>query len=155
VALAVGNISLPVVSSVPLAAGAFQGRQRVALHRHQGFGGFGSGVHVLSRIETLGNTFTSTFNRRHRFLDRRGVHHGYGDQFLEVITCVTSKECLRRLPSGWHSGSLHGDSPAQYAALNRDCDLRWPGGARFALAGLASILGGIIGSVIGRWLYQE
>jgi len=83
----------------------------------------------------------------------------YGDQFLVVITCVTSKECLRRLPSGWHSGSLDGDSRLQrrtrYAALNRDSDLRWPGGARFALPDLVFILGGIIGGVIGRWLYQE
>jgi hypothetical protein len=70
-----------------------------------------------------------------------------GDPFPEVITCVTSKERLRRLPSRWHSGSLDGDSRLQRRAqsLNRDSDLRWPGGARFALAGLASIIGGVIG----------
>jgi len=62
---------------------------------------------------------------------------------------------LAPMPSGWHSGSPDGDSRLQrrtrYAALNRDSDLRWPGGARFALADLVFIIGG----VIGRWLYQE
>jgi glycerol uptake facilitator-like aquaporin len=49
-ALAVGNIS-PVVRSVLLAAGRFQAGSALPYIVTQVIGGFGGGVHILSRIK--------------------------------------------------------------------------------------------------------